>query len=361
MKQVRTAFSLLGLGVLLASTAVAQTFTAYNNFPEPAPGSFGVAGAALPDGRLLIWNGQTVFRQFGPNVDSFQPVAAGYPGDPGFVAVSPDGTFAILGAGFNNTASTDLGTNGELYKLDLDTFPDFTPNSVVASQSHFDGAFLEPGLLLVDAGRLDFSGSDLITIDISGSKALLGGVVVRKPAGTALPKSVVVEKPPLSFASSVTVDNAEGVVYAMDANTRELRRFDVSDLINAHQTGTMLDWSADGTLIGSPGDYFSGGVSGIKPAGTLVIGGSEGFGLPGGIQLVDPSNGNVDATLDPTGMQDFTQVIYNEVTDTITALAGGQVFADVMALPGTPAAGTGVITLGALLMAGLGAGILRRR
>ena len=56
-----------------------------------------------------------------------------------------------------------------------------------------------------------------------------------------------------------------------------------------------------------------------------MIGGSKGYTLPGGIQIVDPSpgspaNATVTETLDPTGNQDYYYVIYNAYTDAITGI-----------------------------------------
>jgi len=135
----------------------------------------------------------------------------------------------------------------------------------------------------------------------------------------------------------------------MDAATLELRAFSVSALINAYETGHTLDWAADGVLIGAPGAYFNGGVNGIMPDGRLVISGALGWDLPGGVQIVDPDTGLVIETLDPSGVEAYTSVIYNPVTGQITAIADGLAYAsgDFAKLPAAGLAG--LITLAGLL------------
>src|SRR5690606_648367 len=65
---------------LIALPAVSAEFIPYENFPSPAPGAFGVTGTALPDGRLLVWNGGTLYRQTGVDADAFDAIATGYAG-----------------------------------------------------------------------------------------------------------------------------------------------------------------------------------------------------------------------------------------------------------------------------------------
>lgn len=306
--------------VLGRSAQAAPTFEQYDRFPKPANGAFVVTGTGLPDGRLLVWNGDNVYVQFTAGADFFPRVAHGYQGDTAFVALSPDGHTALLGQGYA----------GNLYTFDTAQPADFTPAAIAASvPGHFSGVFLNNHLVLLDVGRLDFSGSELDIIDLnsakSGAKALSAPVVSKGAKYFRAQKDLVVDKPPFAYSASLAVDTQQGVVYAMDGNTRELRAFSVAALIAAFNTATPLDWGGDGVLIGAAGDFFTGGVAGVQPNGHLVIGGSEGYTLPGGIQIVDPSPGNpanatVTETLDPTGNQDYYYVIYNAYTDAITGI-----------------------------------------
>lgn len=350
------------LPVLLALLAApnaraANGFETYEKFPRPAAGAFVVSGTSAPDGRLLLWDGNAVYRQFDLNTDYFSRLATGYPGDTAFVALAPDGHTVLLGQGFA----------GDIYRLDLNDPRNFSPASVVANiPGHFAGVFLTNNLVLLDVGRLDFTGSELQVIDVSGAKST-PRVGIAKGAGyfSSDAKALGVDKPLGSYSSSLAIDPVAGLVYAMDGNTRELRAFSVAALIAAYNTNTPLDWATDGTLIGSAGQFFSGGVAGVRPTGQLVIGGSAGFAQPGGVQIVDPSLANpasasVLQTLDPAGTQEFYYVIYNAYTDVITALVfSGDAFLPENLATNVPAAGSVGL---ALLAAGLGvAGIRRAR
>lgn len=355
---------LFGAGALAACMPLAvhaQTFTPYAAFPAPAPGSFTIVGGAMPDGRLLLWNGADLYLQTLPYADAFNVAAQGYKGDPAFVAFTPDKQTAYLGAGFDNAFSPDPGTNGEIYRVDPNALANFAEGAVVANQGSYAGVMLNDTLLLIDAGRADFSGSDLLILDMSGAKSADKRTVVRKPDWPAQAKTVVAEKPPFAYSSSLTADYGAGVVYAMDGNTRELRRFAIADLVAAFQGASTLDWAADGVLLGAAGDYFSGGVAGINSSGDLIVPGSLGFGQPGGIQLVDPATGAVVDTLDPSGTQEFVSVVYNDVLGVISAFAGNtqQAYAEGAGFPAVPAAG--VVSLAGLSAALLLAGIARRR
>lgn len=337
-------------GLVLLLTAVpafATGFVPYEAFPTPASGAFGVTGVGLPNGRLLLWNGDTVYLQQGVNVDAFSSMAGGYAGDPGFAALAPDGHTVLLGQGFF----------GSLYLFDVNAPANFTPASIVGTESHFGGAFLTQELVLLDAGRADFSGSDLVVVDISGAKSQPALAVIKPAASYVVPKDVVAEKPPFAYSASLTVDTDQGIVYAMDGNTRELRFFSVAALVQAYNTQTPLDWVADGTLVGSAGQFYTNGVQGIRPNGDLVVSGSEGFLLPGGVQLVDPrlddpAQATVLETLDPAGDQDFYNVIYNPYSDTITAISGdGTPYLPANVLVGLPVAGAGGLGVATLLVA----------
>jgi hypothetical protein len=336
----RTSLAALTAAILLPALPALAAFQQYQSFPQPAPGAFGIVGTGLPDGRLLVWNGDEVIVEADAGLEQFDTIASGYTGDPGFVALSPDWQRLVLGAGFS----------GNLYELDPANPQDFGPGSTVAVQPHFSGDFLNNTLLLLDAGKPDFSGSELVVIDLGGSKRT-SSPVVRKSAKYALAKELAVEKPPFSYSTNVYVDRLNQRAYAMDGNTRELRVFDVAALITAFETQSPLDWETDGTLIGAAGDYFTGGVSGVLPSGELVIGGSEGFGLPGGVQLVDPGTGDIVEIIDPLGNQSFYSVIYNAFRGIIVVRAEfGEVFAPEDAFAEMPALGlVGLTALASLL------------
>ena len=311
--------------LLITGLAQGQTFEEYTQFPEPAGFSYYVLGTGLPDGRLILWNGDTVFVQHGPSIDFFHPVASGYLGDPAFIALSPNGHDVILGQGFGDN----------LYSFDVDAPADYTSASVITTIPHYGATFLSETLLLIDAGNAGFTGSELVMLDLSATKGVAIHTVVSKDERyeQAQEKGIIVEKPLFGWSAKLAYDEDNGLVYAMDSGQREIRIFNLTDILNAFNTNTPLDWATDGVLMGAAGDYFSGGVAGIRPDGTLIIDGSEGYLQPGGIQLVDPNLANpalavILATLDPAGTQGFHAAIYNEYSDTITAIVDGVPFGE---------------------------------
>lgn len=338
-----------GLLSFAAAASGHAAFQPFQNFPAPAPNAFTVSVLGLPGGSLLVWNGDAIYIQDGAGRDRFTQRASGYPGDPGFADLAPDGSRVLLGAGFM----------GELYAFDWQAPEDFTPAALLATRPHFSGAFLSNSLVILDAGKPDFTGSELVIVDLDNAKAEPAAVVTKSEKYAWDVKQVVADKPPFSFSGAIAVDFAGGLVYAMDANTREVRAFSISALINAFNAQTTLDWETDGVLIGAPGQYFSGGVSAVLPGNELLIGGSEGFGLPGGIQLVDADTGAILEFLDPEGGEPFYSVFYNAFTgDIIARSESGIVYGPSESFVQLPALGP--LGLFGLALA-LAAGIARRR
>lgn len=319
----------VGASLGAALPASGQVFGIITHFPSPAAGSFSVVGANLPDGRLVIWNGDQVFIQTQAGSGLFGLVASGYSGDPGFITIAPDGQTALLGAGFS--------TN--LYLLDTANPVDFIPGAELAGPTHFTGAYLTPTLVVLDRANDSFTGSELVVLDLSTAKSAPAVQFLLSKPPLPSGEKIVLDKPPFSFSSTVNIDPSGTTLYVMDANALELRTFSVADVLNAHNTATPLDWNTDGTLVGSVGVYFSSGVVGFRPGGELVIGGSLGFLQPGGIQIVNASTGAILQTLDPAGNQPFYAVIYNSVTDEIVARTGsGVVYATENGIASVPAA-----------------------
>ncbi len=308
---MNTVFRMMIVLSVCSGVASSADFSVYERFPTTA--RYNVVGTALPDGRLLLWNGDKIFVQQSANVDRFEQRASGYQGDPAFAILSPGGNTVLLGAGgYDGDPYLD-----KIYRISPNGLQDYSPQSVAATIPHFAAAFLTESLVLIDAGAGDWMNSLLVIHGFSGAKAA-PVPVVRKPP---VKGSTVVHKP--GYSAAITVDHVHGRVYVMDAASLELRSFSLTALINAYNTHTTLEWAAAGTLIGNPGMYFNGGVSGITAAGQLVIGGALGWGMAGGVQLVNPATGVVEKTLDPGGHQAYTSVIYNPVTDRITALSLG--------------------------------------
>lgn len=291
---------------LLVFNTIAETVIPLPNIPQPAPGSYFVTSAPLHDGTFLIWNGNQVYKQTAHKNDTYSLIAEGYQGDPAFVTISPDGKNAILGQGYL----------GDIYLLDLTNPQNFTPASIITNISHYYGIYLTSDLLLLDITKPDFSGSEIHILPLNTKSANATQFVLSKPQLSN--KDMVIDKPP--FAYSATLAKDSNWVYITDGNTREIRKFPVSSLINAYNMHTTLSWETDGIPIGTPGMYFSGGVSGISVDNLLIIGGSEGFMLPGGIQEVNPVTGEILRTWDPANNQGYYSAFYNSHSDTILAI-----------------------------------------
>ena len=343
----RLFFPALAAALTLLVSLGADAQTTYQNFPATA--RFVVVAAGLPDGTFLVYNGDEVFRQDAPGADAFTSIASGYDGDPSFLTVAPNGTFAALGAG----GFTDPYT-GDIYGFDVSAPANFTPAAVEVNRNHFAAAFLTDDLLLIDAGV--FPDSELAIVDLSaksGERALR--TVARKPKAD---KTLVVDPKP-GFSANVYHDAARDRVYAMDSNTRELRYFSAAALISAFNTASTLDWTTDGTQVGATGVYYSSGVVGVSPGGDLIIGGSEGFGLPGGIQLVDPDTGAIRNTVDPAGDEGFAAAAYNAASDELLVQQSGAVYSltssDLEPAPAGPT--PGVPAMSGFGLAALAAGL----
>jgi len=299
MKTLSIALCLLIVPALVSlSSADALTFTEIHYFPDLAPYSYGYQGVGLSDGRLLLWNGDSIYIQSVPRSQTLSLVASGYAGDPGFVALAADGHSVILGAGYS----------GALYRFDVNAPVNYTPASKICNVSHFSGLFLRDDLLLVDAGN--GTRSDLIAVGIGE---------------TSCTYAVVVAKPDLSHSCNLCLAPDGHALYAMDGNTGKLQRFDALDIINAYDTKTPFPW-ASGETIGTSGDFYKLGVCGITPTGNLIIAGSEGWLLPGGIQIVDPQTGNIIDEYDPSGIAAYTSVIYNQYSHDLFAYTNGKVY-----------------------------------
>lgn len=300
---------------LIGASLTSSSFQEITTFPSPAPNSFSVTGANLSDGRLVIWNGETIYFQDAAGGDSFAEAATGYLGDPGFLTLSPDGHTVLLGAGFSPA----------LYLFDTDAPVDFVEGTQIDAPNHFGGAFLSEDLVILDRSKDDWSGSELVIFDLSSAKSLDNATTVLSlPPNPGL-KQQILNKPDSSYPSSLSVCPSGTTLYVMDANTRELRSFSVSALIAAHEAQTTLDWATDGTPIGEIGDFYSGGVVGVTPDGYLINAGSEGYLMPGGVRIIDPSDpASVIATFDPAETQDYYSAIYNTVTGEIIATTGAQ-------------------------------------
>ncbi len=317
MKRVLSAMIAMTTASLAGATELdANKYRIIPQYPDPAVGASLVLGSNLSNGQLVLWDGDSVYlqeflSQVGPMLDI---IASGLMGDPAFVDVMSNNRTAVLGS----------GAAGLVYQIDVLDPDNLDTRTQTAVPTHFSGALLNDNLLLLDRVKDDMSGTELVVVDLSARRSADNARVVLSKPLAADAETRVVDLPPGSGTASVHVDRARGSVYAMDSATRELRRFQVSDVVSAFTNGTTLDWQTDGTLIETAGQFLDGGVAGINPEPRLIIGGSMGAAMSKGIQFVDET---APATIPPTLDPAFTGgdappyvVVYNTGLDEVIAI-----------------------------------------
>ena len=355
MKRYCNSVVVLSVFVLtgIAGGTQALEFVRAHGFPTAAQGSYGINMGGLADGRLLVWDGDTVYLQERPpvflgewvGVESFTAVAAGYKGDPAFVAVSPDGHTVVLGAGYSN----------KLYRFDANDPQDSGPESLITVASHYSGVFLSSNLLLLDGTTDDYSTCRLAIVDIA-AKTPDAKTVMLKPLAADLGLGEFAASALVAVNAARTTAYAMAVVYdsSFAVVGNQLRSIPVADLVNAFNTGTPLLWTA-ATAIGGPSAFHAGGPAGVLPNEDLLIGGF------GGVQRVNPATAAVAETYTPAGI-DYYGVGFNAVTGVVFPIVAdpSDYSMDVVyaprgsfaALPVTGAAGLSLL-LAMIAMAGI--------
>ena len=350
---IRFAFCSFLLLVVAALSAAGTEFEPVADFPQAAPGAFGVKAEALPDGRFIVWDGDSVFLETMAGGNVFKRVASGYSGDPGFIAVSPDGHTALLGAGYS----------GKLYILDTRAPVNYSPGSEVASVTHYSGVYLTQNLVLLDRLTDDFATSELVVLDLSLPLPVPVRVML-KPAYADLAGSE------FGASACLAVNTSRTTVYTMSLVfddsfmlvTNELKKIPASALISAYQPKSLLDWSTDAIAIGASGSFNSGGPAGVLANGDLVIGGF------GGVQRVNPSTAEIVETYDPAGSFEYYGVAANPYTGVVLPIVADPsdysmdiVYAPLGAFAPMPAYGCGGLAVMAATILSIGTWCIARR
>jgi len=289
--------------MVLAGTAFAVDFEQLDAFPSAAASSYGIVMTASPDGRLLVWDGWTIWEQAFLGGDRFAEVAQGYLGDPGFMALSPDGHRLVLGAGYS----------GAVHILDLDAPADYEADSEILVTGHYSGVMVSENLLLVDRLADDYATTELAIVNISADPASVVTVMAKPPASDFNGGAGE-----FAVSTALAVDDAKTAVYTTgllyDATfatlSAQLKRVAVSDLMTAYNAKTQLDWHTDAVAIGADLAFNVGGPSAVMANGDLLLGGF------GGVQRVNPDTGTVVETYAPAGF-DYYGVSHNPVTDDV--------------------------------------------
>ncbi|HOF41045.1 MAG TPA: hypothetical protein PLD73_13305 [Candidatus Hydrogenedentes bacterium] len=261
------------LCTLLASVALAQpstpptNFEALPGFPGPDADYESVGVDALRTGELVVYDGATVYLEDGVDEDEYTAYT-GYDGAgeglAGFVAASPNGSTALIGA---------YGT-GDLWLFDADAptnagepygtvpgvlFGEYLNNTQVLVSVYLDeeiyGKQNGPGILVV---------SELGIVDTANTNALYTKVVDMGMDGIP--------------GGSVVVGRD---VYTTNAATGQIRSFRVADLLDP-LVYKPLAWE-DGALVGTFNDF---GPTAASSKGTLLVSGNDATTGRGAIQFV---------------------------------------------------------------------------
>ena len=296
---------------LVMPFSFALDFEFQSDFPAAAEGAYGVVMTAGPDGRLILWDGQTVWRQTLPGGDGFSVLAQGYVGDPGFIALSPDNRTLLLGAGMS----------GNLYLLHLDAPQDYSgrPWAIIP---HYWGVFLSDTLIVLDKTTDDYATVELVVVDITADTPFPKSVM-RKPDVSALAEGEFAA----STAMVVSPDRkwlyTSALKYVLEPyyipTGYALKRIAVADLLSAYTSKAMLDWETDAKAIGGETDFSSVGPAAINNDGQLLMGG---FGT--GVLRVDPETATVTETYSPVGAT-YYSVAYNPADDSVIIIASDPV------------------------------------
>lgn len=296
---------IVGLTVSTLSYATPNSgdFRISTDFPLTA--SFFWAGTALPDGRYAVWNGDTIYFQHSVGVDAWTAVASGYAGDPAFVIPIPNTTDLLLGGGYG----------GDVYRFDWSAPADYSAAVSANIGAHFSAVYLTDTLLAIDRADFDVP-NEIVVLDMAAVGPLTQSVdartVLSLPASNT--RTQVIEKPSGSYSASIAVDEGSGLFYVTDAGNGLVKSFALSDVFNAYNTSTPLDWDTAGTSIGSAFQFPLGGVAGLTASGNLVMGGF------GSVVEVDPGSATAVKSLDPAGTGPFYTIIYNSVTEDLIAI-----------------------------------------
>lgn len=279
-------------------------FVRVDSIPRAVMRPYGnISAAFLPDGRLVVWDGNSVYAQPLAGADEMRQIATGYTGDTAFMTVAPDGHTLLLGAGMS----------GKLYKFDIHAPADYSTAALLGVFPHYWGAFLTQSLVVIDCMADDWSTDQLAIIDIS-KPDLAPHVVMDKPTAGNVPAA--------GFAASaaLAVDPSGTWLYAMEVTfdssfmvvANPLKRIPASELLGAYQSRSKLDWGAFGGI--GAGIYATGGPVAATIGGGVLL---AGFG---GVQEINGETGAVIAEYNPGGFV-YHGAAYDRATDTVFPIA----------------------------------------
>ena len=127
------------------------------NLPGPVSANY-TCFDILTDGRILALAGTSIQMEDSAGSGTFTEKATVPAADPSFIEISPDESFALVGAGAVS------GYNGYIWKVD---FSDWSVTRIADIDSNYAMAWTPDGDVLVNAGRADYSGADIFFLDMS--------------------------------------------------------------------------------------------------------------------------------------------------------------------------------------------------
>lgn len=252
---------------VLAAPALADAFSTYGDSyrafstPPIGDGSFGVAGDVLPDGRLLMVTGNSVYLESGIASASFDRVAildasqTGGSTDPAFLSISPDGSRVAIGTGFGKPvavfATSALGTPDAPSTLSSGSVADYF------AVGHFDAAWYDNTSLALTAGN--FGRPAFVSLlDTTSSPS--------NPTNPMIVSNIQGASAGITFDDDGRLYTANGFSNGNASDTGNIRAFDAA----AWQSGA--DFETEGVLIG---DILSGNALRFDAEGNLVVGGGD--------------------------------------------------------------------------------------
>jgi hypothetical protein len=279
---------------LLGTTSLAHTAQALPPVPVvlplPAPGSFSTVFDFLPNGRIVAFDGFTVYVQESLFSAHLVPIGSLPPEflggtDPAFIVASPDGQEVVLGGGAGGSKFPDPNFNGNVFHLPLEGGQ---ATLVGRFPFHIEATILAPHLLVFSEGETfgTLTGSvEMLNLRTS-QKITLVGPVPGDPSGVAFDRH-----------GNLYV----GLGFGQDkARTGEIHRFDRTAILRAIFTASPLNFDSDGRLVTQ---ILSGGSLHFDRRGHLFVGGGDFIGTTnsfGFFAEVDVDTGQVVALFDPT-------------------------------------------------------------
>ena len=254
----------------LGASARADAFGVYGGSfrafatPPKGGGSFGVAGAALPDGRLVMVTGNSVFLESAPGSAQFAEVArldasqTGGSTDPSFLSVSPDGSRIAVGAGFGKPvavfATGALGTPEDPTDLTAGSVADYF------TVGHYDAAWYDNRRLAITAG--DFGSPAFVSLldTASDPDSPVNDLVITGIAGASAG---------VAFDSAGRLYTSNGYADGSGSGTGNIRVFGLAEWMAG------ADFETAGLLVG---DVLSGSSMRFDRDGNLLVGGGD-FGV----------------------------------------------------------------------------------